>query len=260
MIKIFTGWSNPGGSTVAHINLVNLFNEKGVNAKLYGPHAWAIGKCEFDYLDHMTIDPTDVLIGHFIPMLKESPKCKKLVYSCHETNLSPLTDADPNVFGLVHFVSESQKKWHNYKGKSVVIPNVLPNLTVSKTKNTKIAGVIGSIDKHKQTHVSIERAYEDGYRTVALYGNITDIEYFNEKVRYWVEEGVAKIIGHTDDKQKMYDSVNEVYHSSLRETFNFVKAECELTGTKYNGLPSANSGAEYWSRDKIFFKWLEVLE
>ena len=49
----------------------------------------------------------------------------------------------------------------------------------------------------------------------------------------------------------MYNSLTDVYHSSLSETFNLIKGECELTGINYHGLDSAESGAEYLSNDKI---------
>jgi hypothetical protein len=53
----------------------------------------------------------------------------------------------------------------------------------------------------------------------------------------------------------VYDSVTDVYHSSLSETFNLIKAECEMTGTHYHGLESAESGAEYWDNESILKAW-----
>ena len=58
----------------------------------------------------------------------------------------------------------------------------------------------------------------------------------------------------------MYDSLTDVYHSSLSETFNLIKAECDLTGTLYHGLDSAESGAEYWDNDKILKAWKELIK
>lgn len=259
MIKILTGWSNPGGSTVAHINLVNLFNSKGIEACLYGPHVWASNKCNFAKLETATIGSEDSIIFHFYPMTAmEKLPCKKVIYSCHETNVMPMSQINTKICDIVHFVSESQKKWHNYKGKSIIIPNVVKQLIPKDNKPSR-AGVIGSIDRHKQTHLSIERAWNDGYKDILLFGNITDIEYFNEKVRYWIEEGIAKLAGHVDNQQDMYDLLSVVYHSSQRETFNYIKEECRMTNTRYDGLPSAESNAEYWNSDKIFFKWLEIL-
>ena len=63
------------------------------------------------------------------------------------------------------------------------------------------------------------------------------------------------LMGHEDDKQKMYDSLDAVYHSSSNETFNFIKAECAKSGTAYKGLESAESGAEYWPDARILEAW-----
>jgi len=65
---------------------------------------------------------------------------------------------------------------------------------------------------------------------------------------------------HENDKQKMYDTLSDVYHSSLSETFNFIKPECEKAGVRYHGLDSAESGAEYWTSEDILSKWKKVLQ
>ena len=58
----------------------------------------------------------------------------------------------------------------------------------------------------------------------------------------------------------MYDSLNSVYHSSKRETFNYIKAECEQTGTKYFGLDENDPNATYLDRKEILELWKEALE
>ena len=63
-----------------------------------------------------------------------------------------------------------------------------------------------------------------------------------------------------DDKQKMYDLLTDVYHSSFSETFNFIKFECEGAGVEYHGVKSAESGAEVLSNDEIFKLWENCLE
>ena len=55
MIKICTGWSNPGGSTTAFINLCNLFNESGHECTMYGPHDWHLTKCKGDNINNEDI-------------------------------------------------------------------------------------------------------------------------------------------------------------------------------------------------------------
>ena len=50
MIRIVSGWSAPGGSTVAHIELTNLFNNNDIPCKFYGPHDWMLDQCESEQL------------------------------------------------------------------------------------------------------------------------------------------------------------------------------------------------------------------
>jgi hypothetical protein len=159
---------------------------------------------------------------------------------------------------MIHFVSESQKQWQNVPVPSVVIPNVLPKLKKSPL-GTKKAGIIGSIDSHKQTHLSIQRAWDDGYSTVYLFGKISEPSYFERVIFPLLQTGRASYKGHIDNKQEMYDMVDVVYHSSKRETFNFVKAECIQTGVAYKGLNSAESNATYWTDDRIFQAWKTIL-
>jgi len=45
-IKIITGWSAEGGSTFSLMELCDLFNERGHECYMYGPHAWHLDKCE----------------------------------------------------------------------------------------------------------------------------------------------------------------------------------------------------------------------
>lgn len=257
-IRIVTGWSNPGGSTVAHINLVNAFNEGGIEAYLHGPHTWHLNKCKSGMLHGIPDNEEDIVLAHFLPLPKIHRK--KVVLTCHETNLFPLKKINLDPFDWIHFVSKKQQEWHGVNKPYQIIPNVLSDLKPIPKNLTYPAGVIGSIDSHKNTALSIKRAIKDGHKLVLVYGNITDLDYFNKEVFKYVERGLAKIMGHCDDKQKMYDSIGVVYHSSLRETFNYVKAECELTGTGYNGLETSESGSVYLGKDEIVNKWVELLE
>lgn len=257
-IKIVSGWSNPGGSTHAHVQLCNLLNSGGLDCTFYGPHGWHLDKCRATSLKDLQINSDDVIISHYIGIHPKT-RPRKHVYSCHETNLAPTKSLTLNYYDLIHYVSNYQKNWHGVDFPSVIIPNVLPKLKKAPL-NTKCAGVIGSIDEHKQTHVSIQRALEDGWERVLVYGGVSDYGYFVEKVTPFMMKGWGvSLMNQCQDKQQMYDSVDCVYHSSKRETFNFVKAECDLTGVEYRGLASASNDAEYWSDDKIFNKWKDVL-
>lgn len=257
-IKILSGWSEPGGSTVAHINLCNLFNSKGLDCTFYGPHDWHLDKCRSGHLKDVSIVPTDSIICHFLKLDKNLFKAKKYIFSCHETNIFSFKEHGLPGCDLIHFVSESQKKWQNVSVPSVVIPNVLSKLDKAPL-GTKAAGVIGSIDSHKQTHLSIQRAWDDGYSTVYLFGKISQPVYFENTIFPLLQTGRAFYKGHLNSKQEMYNMVDAVYHSSKRETFNFVKAECLATGVEYKGLDSAESDAEYWPDDRILNAWTKIL-
>lgn len=259
MIKLLTGHSHCGGSTIAHINLVNALNERGIDTKLFGPHDWHLSRCKSDKLQNLTLEDGDNLIVHFLGIFVKPANVNKFIYSCHETNISPLASVDMRQYDLIHYVSESQRLWHNVGYPFRVIPNIIEGLKPTPKTCTKTAGVIGSIDQHKRTKESIQRALFDGNEMVLVYGNISDLVYYSRDIYPFANTGKVKFLGHCDDKQKMYDSVNVVYHSSMRETFNYVKLECELTGTGYNGLLTAESGAECWSKDRIVDNWVEIL-
>lgn len=258
MIKIVSGWSNPGGSTIAHIALCNLFNKNGMDCTFYGPHDWHLDKCKSGRLrEGVDLRGDDVLISHFIDL--STGGVWKHIYSCHETDIAPIRNLKFKKYDLIHYVSESQRAWHDVDHKSVVIPNVIESLHKSPL-NTKTAGIIGSIDSHKQTYTSIERALKDGWEQILIFGCITNKEYFLDFILPLLHKhNNIRLLNHVDDKQKMYDSIDCVYHSSVRETFNYVKAECSMTGVEYRGLDSAESNAEYWDDNKILNAWKEVL-
>lgn len=259
-IKILSGWSLPGGSTLAHINLCNMFNKHEIPCVFYGPHPWHISKCNGAFLQSADFEPDDIIIYHYLKY-KERPPFKKFVLSCHETDLFPLGDMNFGQPDFIHYVSNSQRKWHNVNYPYHIIPNIVADLDKSPLTE-KRAGVIGSIDRHKNTHVSIQRALDDGYDEISLFGEATDKSYFEEKVKPYLEDAELCVIheGHVDSKQEIYDYIDVVYHSSDRETFNLIKAECDKTGVDYRGVESADTDAEYWSEEEILGKWLEVLE
>ena len=258
-IKILSGWSAPGGSTVAFINLCNLFNERGHDCTFYGPHEWHLDKCKAGHLSECPIDYNseegENLIVHYLKFPPNLPPQNKVILACHEKDVFPVKEQTPFWTDIV-YVSNAQMFWQGVPGK--VIPNVVSPLSPTKNPVLGVAGVIGSIDENKQTHLSIERALKDGYNKVVLYGKITDQPYYDAYVKKYVDEDKA-VVKWQDHKQTMYDSLSKVYHSSRSETFNFVKAECEKTETLYDGLDSAESGAEYWTNTEILKAWEELL-
>tara|TARA_R110000824_G_scaffold52108_2_gene144880 strand:- start:2020 stop:2559 length:540 start_codon:yes stop_codon:yes gene_type:complete len=163
-----------------------------------------------------------------------------------------------NEYSFFQYVSESQREWHRVFTPYHVIPNVISELNPSKCSDDAV-GIIGSIDPHKRTHLSIKRALEDDCGKIYLFGKITDVDYFNLRILPLMGDNV-EYLGHLDNKQEMYDKVKTVYHSSKRETFNLVKAECQKAEVEYRGLNSADSNAEYLSNEDILNKWKEALE
>ena len=69
----------------------------------------------------------------------------------------------------------------------------------------------------------------------------------------------VRFMGYCDDRQTMHDSVDAVFHSSRRETFNLVTAECERAGVRYERRPFADTDAEVWPPERILAAWKECL-
>jgi len=253
-IKLLSGWSNPGGGTIAHINLTNLLNDNGMDCTFYGPHDWHKDKCKGDNLSNSMLGPSDTVISHFLqipPMIKVH---QHILY-CHEKDLFPLKNMDLSQYDLIAFVSNLQKEWHGVKHPSTIIPPVVDTVNWINPEN-KIAGVIGSIDKNKQVHKSIERAITDGYEKILLFGDVTDMPYFNESVNPFIDSGKAVLAGHEDDREAMYGQISEVYHSSLSETYGLVEAECRLAGIPFNGR---SNGQDVLDNEEILKRWKKAL-
>ena len=231
-----------------------MLNKNGVECTFYGPHDWHLSQCKGALLQDAEITEQDTIVTHFI-QIPPPMKWKKHILSCHETNLFPLKKMELRQYDVIHFVSNSQKKWHGVNHPSVIIPPVVTKLKWSKPLHS-YAGVIGSIDHNKQTHLSIQRAIKDGYK-VLLFGDITDLPYFNKFVSPFVEAGSATLMGHEDDREAMYSHVSQVYHSSLRETYGLVEVECKLAGIPFNG-PSNHQ--EILEEEEILARWLNILK
>ncbi len=265
MIKIITGWSNHGGSTTAFVNLCNLFNENGIDCTLYGGQEWHLDKCRSGTLqDIEPIEEGDIIISHFCHAGRH-PLVKKHILSLHEKDLFPLKNLDLSQYDCVQFLNEQQRDWHlddiSDTVENVIIPNVYDDLVKNKKPHTSrgVAGIVGSVDKNKNTHDSIERALSDGYKKVVLFGKVTEFDYFKEKVEPLLNENVV-LAGYIEDKQKMYDMVEAVYLSSSSECAPLVKGECKLTGTKFRGNNNTRGSADPAPKEAILAMWKRCLE
>lgn len=258
-VKIVSGWSNPGGSTSHHIALTNLLNDNGIDCTFYGPHEWHLDKCKSGHINECALTVYDTLISHFIEV--PTRNVKKHILSCHETNLFPLKQLPLQNYDMIHFVSQYQKDWHGVDHPSVVIPGVIDKVKWT-SPNNKTAGVIGSIDEHKQTHVSVQRALDAGYDKVLLFGKATDKPYFDKEIQPLLSTKNVVMMDYCEDKEEMYGSVEAVYHSSKRECLPTVQGECMKANIPYFGLEcNMRKRSDYeFNNQEILKKWIAVLD
>jgi hypothetical protein len=256
-IKILTGFSDRGGSTNVFVNLTNQLNKNGFDCRLYGPHDWHLDKCRSALTNEINFNENDILITHFVN-LPERPKCKKVYLALHEKNLFEVSKIEP-FWDEVIFINEEHRKYHkDYNGEYRIIPNLYEELKYKEKQDLDlIAGVIGSIDENKQTHVSIQRALDDGCEKVYIFGRINEEKYYYDFVHHLVE-GKVEHIGQIENKQGMYDAIGRVYLSSKSEVAPLVKQECYQTGTKFFGNQATSYEPTKLSNKEILDKWIEL--
>lgn len=264
MIKVLTGYSERGGSTVALSNLVNFFNENGYAAKMYGPHEYHMSLCDGELLTQGVIDDlthNDVVITHFLK-LNSRPNARKVFLACHEKWWFDVAKV-PQYWDAVIFLHKAHQEYHGkYKGDYHIIPN-LKDVLIKRDKSgelERIAGIVGSIEDRKQTHISISRALKDKCDKIYLFGKIGEQAYYDRAVKPLL--GLSHVIeyGHADNKQAMYDMVNRVYHSSKGEVACLVKDECWSTGTEFFGNEETLHEVSELTNEEILQEWIKVLE
>lgn len=257
-IKIASGYTGPGGSTVALVNLTNALNAAGVTCTMYGPHEWHLDRCRAARLEDLSFEVHDGLITHFLP-LQYRPNVASVVLASHEKWWFPVGRI-PRHWDRAVFLHEAHRDFHaDYTGESLLIPNLREPLTaVAKTGVSTVAGVIGSIEERKQTHVSILRALGDGREKVLVFGQVSDGRYFDHHVAPLLGPRV-EWCGYATDKQAMYDSIGSVYHSSLGEVASLVKDECHATNTAFFGNAETANEVSTMSNDGIVARWIEAL-
>lgn len=265
MVKIITGVSSGGGSTIILINLTNLFNSKGIDTTLYGPklEGFHMGKCKSADIKNLKIKKNDIIMAHHVSFDRR-PDVKKIVLACHEKWWYEV--ADQNVFwDTVVFNHQEHRNYHNrYLGPYVLIPNPKdfnkPLFPKDKPELDKVAGVIGSIEDRKQTHLSIEKALEDGCEKVLVFGKVHDVNYYNKYCRKYYFHPYVTFMDYSNNKQEMYDSIGRVYHMSKGEVSCLVKDECHYTNTKFFGTDQTNHIVSDLTNDEIFDLWKDVLK
>lgn len=256
MIKFATGFCGPGGSTVAISTLINLFNDNGLDACLYGGgNPWNGIDCKFDTINNINLQPEDIFIYHYMA-IQNRMNCKKQILSCHETVVFPIKNVSGINYDEVHFVSQAQKEFQDVEG--TVIPNPIRSFTKADKTGKKVAGVIGSIDPNKRVEESIQRALNDGFTDIRIYGNLTDPNYFRARVLPLMSDNVT-YRGVASNMDKVYSELTHVYHSPKLESFNLLQFECKEAGVEYVGNEGNDTKAEHWDNDKILEAWKKLL-
>jgi len=292
MIKIVSGSSIPSGSTIALVNLCNQFNNRGYSCTFYGPDKWHLDKCRSAGISECHPEAGDIVIVHGIKLFSvdelyrlpdkiEQPKKQsklaplkdmilkslpgpqkltgiRLILTCQENELFPLRRLKCSLFEKIHYADFSQAKFHKISHSHFICPNFGDRLAVVKTKPDRTAGVIGGIRKENRVESAIETAFQDGMETVILYGYMVDPVYYYSRIEPLTKKypGRIRYAGFIDDKQKMYDSVSDVY-CAVNKPWSLVKRECRLTGTRYHG-PDPHTG-ESMTDDQIFAVWKDHL-
>jgi hypothetical protein len=210
-------------------------------------------------MNELTINPDDRLITHFL-QLEERPNAKKVVLSCHEKWWYQVGKVK-QFWDTAVFLHQQHRDYHSdYKGDFVIIPNIRePLLSKDKTDLDLVAGIIGTIEDRKQTHVTIQRAIKDRCKKIYLFGHIGDQQYFDANVKPLLNTRI-EMIGHTTNKQAMYDMIGRVYHSSKGEVACLVKDECYMTNTKFFGNEETENEISTLTNNEIIEHWKKLLE
>lgn len=262
MIRILTGHSDGGGSTIAHINLCNLLNDNGYECKLYGRDMWHLDKCNSGLLTEVKMFTDDTIIVHFLPVF-ERPPVETFILSLHEKELYPLNKINYKAFDKIHYIRESQRKWHDVDHpyfECMYIQNKL--LANEKTCDDKVAGVIGSVDPNKQIHISIQRALDEGFDDIRLFGKIVIDSYYVNEVLPLINKypDIIQRPTFAEDKQEMYDQITDVFHTSKLEVCPYIQGECILTNTNFHGNDQTEEEYKILTDEEILNIWVEELD
>jgi len=229
MVKIFSGYSKQGGSTEAFINLTNALNKRGHDTIFFGPHSYHLNKCKSGLLtqNSIVVDADDHVITHMMNA-RFIVKPLKHIYSCHEQVGFSFEGMDMSAVDKVHFVSKHQRDYHSIEHPHFIMSNVYDEL--HPNESGWVAGVVGLIYPLKQTHGAILKALEDGFKKVLVWGHNPDKQYFTELIEPLIDNERVFYMGHTTDKQKMFDSFSDLYLHSESECLPSIIAEAKLSG------------------------------
>lgn len=234
MIKFVTGFSGFGGSTIMILQHCDLLLNSGISVEFYGPEDWHLDKFQGSRLiSEFRASRDDVVIFHYFqPEIR--PKCKKVFLYTQETNLFELKGRNLSCFDQILFVSEQQRKYHEFDFGTIV-PNRISGLVDPLRNNPprqNIAAVIGHVHPIKNTHISIENALKDNVSKIIIYGMLS-IPYFEEKIKPFLSEKVVYGgLVPLELKMEMYNSFDVLYHFAEHESACITWAEAHVLGKK----------------------------
>ena len=148
-------------------------NESGYDATFFAPHDWYKNQCKSGDINKLeeVLNDDSIILWHFCKPKPEFLHKGRHILSLRETNLVDLKQLEREGylknFEFIHYVSNSQRAWHKVNYPFRIIPEIVSDLHLSPTKSDK-AGVIGSIDRHKQTHQSIQRAIANKHPEILI--------------------------------------------------------------------------------------------
>ncbi len=260
---------------------------------LFGPDNWHLDKCSSGTLDAFRPEQGDLVIVNDLRLfsvsdfynldrlVEESPLSllsRRLVslfaplstfskphgirffLTCQGDDPRHGNLSRPSLFQKIHYLSDAHQYCANIQHRTFVCPNFVEKLERSGSKPLNIAAVIGSIRAENRIDISLRNALSNGMETVLIYGYLADPIYYYDRIVPLTEKypGRIKFAGFMDDKQKMYDSVSDVY-SSVRRPWGMVRRECALTGTIFHG-PDELTTCCHMTNDQIFEVWKNELE
>jgi hypothetical protein len=281
------------GSTLALVTLCNQLNQDGRDCIFYGPDRWHLDQCRGAGINDFKLEPGDRIIIQGVRLYSASdleclaekvtkpskkawlqamhnllagrlsrsirPADVKLVLSCQEEDDGCLRRSQYALFDQIHYLSKTQISFRAPNHDHFVCDNLCGPLKIGREKPVDVAGVIGSIRKENKTHESIQRALQDGIERVLLYGYLADPLYFYSKIEPLTKKyrGRIRFVGFLDSRQKMYDSISDVY-CRPRKSWSLIEKECGLTGTRYHG-PTCSGDKLAVTDDEILGAWRRAL-
>lgn len=163
----------------------------------------------------------------------DKPKNFDLILNWQTFNEDEIRQTNLKLYDAILLMDEKQKQKIAGKYKNIVLPLFSSNIEQSIKKPAKVAGILAPISKFGRIKKSINEAIKDGMEKIYLYGRMEEPKHYYEKIAPILAEykGRIQYCGPISDKQKIYDSVSDVYDFSEYRANGTLELECNLSGT-----------------------------